>query len=170
MLEGEGGFFPKGRAGKLEGKEGGVAVLLMGRTIQAVTRPLYAAGATEWLGLNGPHRAEFCWHPGLRQHKICLPNPGCGTRKKLFYQGEDLGWLALNIHTHKSPNIHPAKGCTRHPPNLQTNRVLSNLRGEKSLVLLNCSFWYKFTIFFLKAIPNYHRRFCDDCPTGCFTF
>lgn len=91
MLEGEGGFFPKGRGGKLEGKEGGVAVLLMARTIQAVTRPLYAAGATEWLGLNGPHRAEFYWHPGLHQHKICLPNPGCGTRKKLFYQGEDLG-------------------------------------------------------------------------------
>lgn len=102
MLEGEEGFFPKGRGGKLEGKEGGgVAALLMARTIQAVTRPLYAAGATEWLGLNGPHRAEFYWHPGLRQHKICLPNPGCGTRKKLFYQGEDLGWLAPNIHPPK---------------------------------------------------------------------
>lgn len=47
-VEGRGGeVFPKGRGGKLEGKGGGMAVLLMARTIQAVTRPLYASGATE---------------------------------------------------------------------------------------------------------------------------
>lgn len=102
-------------------------------------------------GPQRPPQSRILLASGSPSAQDLPPKPRMWDQKETFLPGGG-PWLACPKHPsskdHKSPNIHPAKGCTRHPPNPQTNRVLPNLRGEKSLVLLNCSFWYKVTIFF----------------------
>lgn len=135
----------------------------MTRTIQAVTRPLYASGTTEWLGLTSSTEQNS---PGIRvscQHEICLPNPGYELpayqkkKKKSFLQGGE-PWLpcpkqvSSKSHEFKSPpreqiNTVPTKPlnkqCSaksqRRPITLVT-RLLILVRGHH---------------FLCKAIPNH---------------
>lgn len=123
-------------------------------------------------GSQRPPQSRILLASGSPSAQDLPPKPRMWDQKETFLPRGG-PWLACPKHPsskdHKSPNIHPAKGCTRHPPNLQTNHALPNLRGEKSLVLLNCSFWYKVTIFFLKKPSQTTRRFCDNCDSAYLT-